>query len=299
MIVTPDVTLTYTNTARKSIKLGWDTPFVVHPGNRDNQRNNVYGTPIPNRHGERMTGSRADRKHIRLTGEVRRGLNPYTAETMLNEAFNITIGGILEFFNSRTRKRFILRCNVSEKPVMEWNQSRSIWVYEVMLESLEPFWEGQSTTFSITNVRPMWRYPMTFPRKGAVLRRAMLFAKQTSGTHLVFENEGNVVSGFTAILTVRSGTVTNPSIIDLTTGNRIRLLYTMQPQDEIILDIHPNRRAITINGVNALHLLDDVGSYFFLIAPGQNDIGYTADENITNLFVRIRYTPLSTFAGGV
>jgi len=298
MLVTNDVTLTYTNSAGKSIQLGLNTPFVIHTGNRDTQANNIYGVPIPNRHGERKTGSRAERKRIRLTGEIRPELDHNIAEEILNNAFNITIGGVLEFYNATTRRRFSLRCDVKEKPSMEWNAKKSAWVYEVMLESLEPFWEGESTTFSITNIRKMWRYPMSFPRKGVVPRRAMIFGIQTSGTDISFENAGNVVSGFAATLTARTGTVVNPAVVDLTTGHKIRLLYTMQPNDVIVMDIQPNRRTITINGENAFHLLDDEGSYFFLINVGANNIGYTADENISNMYVRIRYTPLSTFSGG-
>jgi len=126
----------------------------------------------------------------------------------------------------------------------------------------------------------------------------MVFGIRHATLETRFENMGNVESGFTAEIHARHGTVVNPSIMDMETGNQIRLYYTMARGDRFVVENYQHIRRITLNGENALHLLDQEATAFFLIQVGRNRIGYRADENVSNMEVRVRYTPEYTFVGG-
>jgi len=164
--------------------------------------------------------------------------------------------------------------------------------FDIDLVCPDPFWKGQSVREIIAVTRKMFTFPMKIPKKGVVfgLRRATLES--------TFENKGNVEGDFIATIRARNGTVTNPEIITALTGERVRILYTMRPDDVITIISSLQERTVLLNGANALHLLDVDVSQFFRIAVGTNVIRYSADENVSNIFMHVDYIPNYTFALG-
>lgn len=301
LFVTPFVTLTYENTRGRSLQLGWETPYVITAGNgQENHANNVHGVPAPGRHGESETGSRMGTRHIRLVGEVRQGtgLSVEAMREALHMTFNPTLRGILTSENSQTGVRRWIQCTMEELPIVIAPTRGRPMTFEIMLVALDPFWKGRPLTVNIAQTLKRWSYPMSIPQRGSALPDAMVFGIQHATLETRFMNMGNVESGFTAEIHARTGTVVNPSVVDMETGNQIRLNYTMARHDRIVIVNYLHEKRIELNGENALHLLDAEATRFFLIQVGQNRIGYFADQNISNMQVRVRYTPEYTFVGG-
>ena len=82
------------------------------------------------------------------------------------------------------------------------------------------------------------------------------------------------------------------------TGEKIKLLYTMQKDDVISIVSDILEKRVVINGMNGFKFIDAEHTTFFLLTAGTNRIGYNADENVSNLYVHVRYVPNFTFAEG-
>ena len=301
LYVTPHVTLTYQNSAGRSMSFNFNSPFVITArGGGESHTNNVYGVPAPGRHGETGTGMRMDRRHIRLVGEVRNnfGLTREAAREILHNTFNPTLQGVFTSSNRQTNVTRSISCVLEELPTVEWNESKRCLVFEIMLVALDPFWRGVPLTVTIAQTVKRWSYPMSIPQRGSKLPDTMVFGIHQATLETRFQNMGNVESGFTAEFRARHGTVKNPSIRDEETGNQIKLDYTMARGDVLIIENYLHLKSVRLNGENALHLLNPPKTKFFMIQVGTNRIGYRADENVSNLEVRVRYTPEYTFVGG-
>jgi len=300
LFVTPHVTLTYKNSAGRAMTFNFFSPFVITAGGgEEHHANNVYGVPAPGRHGESGTGMRMDRRHIRLVGEIRKDtISRESAREILHNSFNPTLPGVLTSDNAQTGVHRHISCVLEELPTVEWHPQKKCLVFEIMLVALDPFWRGRPLTVSIAQTLKRWSYPMSIPQRGSVLPSTMVFGIHHATLETRFQNMGNVESGFTAEFRARHGTVTNPSIRDEETGNQIRLNYTMARGDVLIIENYLHLKTIRLNGERAMHLLDAESTRFFLIQVGTNRIGYRADENVSNLEVRVRYTPEYTFVGG-
>lgn len=100
-------------------------------------------------------------------------------------------------------------------------------------------------------------------------------------------NDGDVPSGMRVVLTAY-GDVVNP-YIRIGQGY-IRLLTTMAPGDEIELDASSRPPTVTMNGKNAMNLVDRNSSILnMLIEVGETEIEYNADDGDLDLSVVVYY----------
>lgn len=303
LFVSRHVTLTYENERGRSIQLGYGTPFLITAGGgQEEHRNNVYGVPAPGRHGESKTDARLGRRYIGLVGEVRSNVDNEDAREEIHNAFNPTLNGTLTSLNTRTGVRRWIKCIPEELPAIRWNKRLE---FDIRLVALDPFWKGRPLTVNIAQTLPCWSYPMSIPQPNSRLDGTMVFGLHFGTLETRFENKGNVASGFTAEIRARTGTVVNPSIRDMETGNQIRINYTMERFDKLTIVNYLHEKRVLLNnethlpnGRPVMDLLDADATRFFLINVGANRIGYLADENVSNMRVNVQYTPEYTFVGG-
>ena len=182
-----------------------------------------------------------------------------------------------------------IACRLDEFMQVKWSGGRR---FEINLVATNPFWQGQAAVEVIAQVVREFYFPTAIPVGG------MSFGMRHKTLESVFENVGNVESGFVATLRARGGSVVNPSIRNEVLGRELRLNYTMQPDDEIVITSNLQEKRVIINGQNGFRFLDAGVTRFFYIQVGTNRIGYRADENVGNLGVGVRYIPNFTFAEG-
>ena len=87
------------------------------------------------------------------------------------------------------------------------------------------------------------------------------------------------------------GPVTGPKITLVGTGQFIRVRVAMEKKDVLLVDTDKRHQVIELNGVNVYQKIDRLSEPFEL-AVGGNYLEYDADENYSNLDVRLFYTPL-------
>ena len=71
----------------------------------------------------------------------------------------------------------------------------------------------------------------------------------------------------------------------------MRVKAAMEKKDVLLVDTDKRHQVIELNGVNVYQKIDRLSTPFEL-AVGGNYLEYDADENYSNLDVRLYYTPL-------
>jgi len=152
----------------------------------------------------------------------------------------------------------------------------------ISLICAQPFWEDETEsgeTFSISLGK------FSFP-----LQITEGYEIETEGINrTTIENVGDVE---TPVLITFEGPATNPTILNETTNEYIKVTKTLLTGEKLIINTEfGNKEVIFDNGstqVNAFGLID-LNSTFFQLQTGNNIISYSADFGVNTATVNIRY----------
>ena len=128
------------------------------------------------------------------------------------------------------------------------------------------------------------------PYKGLTLP-GQITGYRTLTKEVLLPNDGDVPTGVQIQFIAERGPCKNPKITLLGTGQFVRVKVDMNQGDVLMVDTNKRHQVIELNGVNVYQKIDRLSEPFEL-AVGNNYLEYDADENYTNLDVRLFYTPL-------
>lgn len=142
-------------------------------------------------------------------------------------------------------------------------------------------------------------FPWRVVRKGTAVPkpyRGLALSGQITGYRTLkkevhLPNDGDVPTGVQIQFLASRGSVVNPKISLLGTGKFVRVKVAMKAGDILMVDTNRRHQVIELNSVNVYQKIDRLSEPFEL-AVGSNYLEYDADENYTNLDVRLFYTPL-------
>lgn len=282
MLATPNIELKYVNEVNQEILLSPFTNFFLKKVD-ETVRNQVTSQKQVATHGKFFTGMSLDERNIVINGEIKDGVDLNYGISKLHQAFNPTLRGVLHYFDKVRNTKLSINCRLVNIPKTYW--SSGALFFDIQLICLDPFWQGEAVTENIAITQKMFYFPLKIPKDN------FLFGLRKRQLETKFENVGNVESGFICTFRNPVGTVKNPSVINIITGEKIKVLYDMKKDDTITIINRLQEKQILINGKNGFKYYDAKNSTFFKIAVGTNIIGYLADENINNLFVSVSYIP--------
>jgi len=138
-----------------------------------------------------------------------------------------------------------------------------------------PFWLD---TFTESEEMAAWlgyfKFPLRFPtRMGA------------QGSVRTLNNIGDVEA---PVIIEFNGPAVNPKVVNLTTGEFVRVKRTLAEGDKLTIDTTFGRKRVEINGLNAFNWID-LESTFWQLRPGYNVVEYTADSGQENATVQIKW----------
>ncbi len=128
------------------------------------------------------------------------------------------------------------------------------------------------------------------PYKGLALP-GQITGYRTLKREVSLPNDGDVPTGLQVQFIAERGPCTNPKITLVGSGKFVRVKVEMEKGDVLLVDTKKRHQVIELNGVNVYQKVDRMSEPFEL-AVGDNYLEYDADENYTNLDVRLFYTPL-------
>jgi len=215
--------LTYTNTGGESLTLKQSRPyFLTKIDGTGNVRQTVNTFKAPDQDGAFYISSTLDMRNITLEGTV-------VAETP-DEAYTRR-QRFLQIFSPKLRGTLLYRgrqisCVVEEAGFTVSTRQR-IPKFFVSLLCPSPFFETpEEVREELASWIPLFEFELEIPLTG------MEFGMRQPSQIITVDNIGDVSCGCQIVFRAL-GTVTNPELLNMDTGEYIKLLTTMSAGDEI------------------------------------------------------------------
>lgn len=277
--------LTYINTSGEQLVLRQRKPFFlskIDGVGRTQQTINTF--KAPEQDGAFYISSALDMRNITIEGTI-------MART-IDEAYNYR-RQFLRVFTPKQRGMIIYRnrriaCVVEEAGfVISIGERNPRFFISLLCPS--PFFE------TLDEIRdelalwiPMFHFELEIPPEG------IEFGLRQPSQIITVDNIGDVSCGC-MIMFKALGSVTNPELLNLDTGEYVKINTTMNAGDELRIYTHfAVKRVIKITGgveTNVFSLLD-IGSTFLQLSAGRNTLRYDASVNIELLEVSLYHRPV-------
>ena len=276
--------LTYTNANGESVTLRQTRPFfLTRVDGAGKVRQTVNTFKAPDQDGAFFISSAMDMRNITLEGSV---ITPTIAETYDQRR------RFLRVFTPKQQGTLVYRyrqiqCVVEEAGFTASSRERAPNFF-ISLLCPSPFFEALE---EIREELAMWSPLLFFPLE--ILNTGVEFGVRQPSQIITVDNIGDVACGCHIIFRAL-GSVTNPELMSLDTGDYIRLNTVMESGEELHVYTHfAGKRVTRVLGSvesNAFSLLD-TSSVFLELDPRRNLLRYNAAENMDLLEVTILYRP--------
>ena len=276
--------LTYVNTTGERLVLRKMRPFfLTRIDGTGTVRQSVNTFKAPDQDGAFYISSTLDMRNITLEGMV-------SARTT-DEAYELR-KRFLRIFSPKQQGTLICRdrqiaCVVEEAGFMASDRERAPKFF-VSLLCPSPFFETlEEVREELAMWTPLFHFALELPEGG------IEFGTRQPSQIMTWDNIGDVPCGCLIVFKAL-GTVVNPELMNLDTGEYIQLLTTMSAGEELRVYTHfAGKRVVRVTGQaesSAFSLLD-TDSTFLQLAAGRNLLRYDADTNMDLLEVSIYYRP--------
>jgi len=278
------MTITYTNTGGESLTLRQSKPFFLTKlDGTGTTRQTVNTFQAPEQDGAFFISSALDMRNITLEGTV-------VADTP-DEAYELR-RRLLYVFTPKKQGMFFYRgkqipCVVEEAALTASSRERAPNFF-ISLLCPSPFFETpDEVRVELAAWESKFEFALEIPPSG------IEFGVRQPSQIITVDNIGDVACGCKIVFKAL-GTVQNPEIMNVDTGEYIRINKTMAAGEEIHVYTHfAGKRIVNLVGQaeqNAFHFLD-VGSTFIQLAAGRNVLRYNASVNMDLLECTVMYRP--------
>lgn len=158
-------------------------------------------------------------------------------------------------------------------------------VAQISIICPQPYFKAVDELVShFSDITSQFTFPFSIPAEG------MAFSSITANVRKSIINSGDVESGIIISL-FATGTVVNPVVYDVFERTHIKFNFTMQPNDEIIIDTNVGRKAVKLvrNGISS-NLLGYIAadSTWLTLKAGDNVFTYDSESGNSNLQITFR-----------
>ena len=276
--------ITYINASGESITLRQRRPyFLQRADGTGNIRQEITTFKAPDQDGAFFISGSLDMRNILLEGTIVGDTVDQTHEARkrLLRVFTPKLKGTLIYRGAQ------IPCIVEEAGFIA-TESPRVPAFFISLLCPSPFFEAlDELRVELASWVNMFSFALEIPDGG------FEFGLRQPSQIITVENPGDVPCGCT-ISFIALGTLTNPELMNVDTGEVFRLLKTMAAGEELRIYTHfAGKRVARIVGgaeTNAFSFMD-TASTFFQLAPGKNTLRYDAATNMELLEVSVFYRP--------
>ena len=274
--------LTYLNEKGQSVEFSvWSPFFCSEISGIDGIKNNIYTSKGAGQDGVTVTGDNLDIRDIVVQGTVRGDTEKN--RLILLSIVNPKLKAKLIYVNAGVEK--YIDCKVEKAPTI----TKEKWPkYLVSFFCANPYW--QDTTEAKIEIAS-WIGGFSFPLE--LVTGGIEMGTRSPSLIVNVINNGDVECGMTVQFTAEA-TLTNPSILNVTTGEFIKINKTLTAGETITVTTGFGNKKVTstLNDVttNAFSFID-LGSTFMQLNVGDNLLKYDAGTNVANLTVVVYYIP--------
>ena len=276
----------YTNDNGESIELASSRPYFVQSiDGLGVPKNIIYTQKSMDQDGVNITGDDLDNRSISVTGIIiaDTSAETFTLRSNLIRVLNPKVMGTLVFVSDIGSKN--IRCKIEQAPVFSSNSTKNP-KFVISFFCPSPYWNDGNYRKDIALWIGDFGFDLELVDGGIEMchRNESLFAEVL--------NQGDVEAGVTVEFKALAS-LTNPSLLNVSTGEYIKINKTMTAGEIITVNTNFGNKRVTsrINGTdtNIINYLD-FGSTFMQLAIGSNIFRFNADSNIDNLEVSIYYS---------
>ncbi len=275
----------YQNATGESVSLRPCAPFFLSKVNglaAIRQSVNTFGAPEQD--GAFFISSTLDMRNITIEGNLvsTGGADLTTLRRQLLRIFTPKQHGTLTYGDRQ------ITCHVEEAGFAQGSSHRAP-AFFISLLCPSPYFEAvEAIRTELAAWIGTFSFPLNIPDSG------IEFGYRQPSQIIVIDNDGNAACGCEIIFRAL-GTVTNPSLMNVDTGEFVRLLTSMKAGQEIRVYTHFAAKRVELRdgttNSNAFSMLD-TGSTFLQLNPGKNTMKYDAKANLDLLEVTVIYRPL-------
>ncbi|GHU82901.1 hypothetical protein AGMMS50284_5530 [Clostridia bacterium] len=277
--------LTYKNADGATVTLKQAKPlFLQKLDGIGRIRQTINTFHAPEQDGAFYISSTLDMRNITIEGTI--------LSQSVDESFEYR-KQLLKIFTPKLRGTLIycgrqIACIVEEAGFSQGNISRAP-AFFISLLCPSPFFEALE---DIRAELASWQENFSFPLE--ITDPGIELGIRQPSQIITIENEGDVACGCEIVFKAL-GSVSDPELLNVDTGEFMRLIVGMTAGQEIHVFTHfAGKRVVSIIGTTATNAfsLIDVGSTFLQLAAGRNTLRYDAGSNIDLLEVSVFYKEL-------
>ena len=200
--------------------------------------NVLYSTNSMGQHGDTYVGQRIEARDIDITGHInaKDKAQAYELRRSLLKILNPELSGTLAYEFGGFKR--VINCRLHGEPKL---QRKSVLIeFTIPLDCLNPFWrEEDEQKEDIASWVAAWEFPCEIEKDNP---ESMIFGYRAESVIVDCYNEGDVSTGMRVRFTAL-GTVTNPILLNVDTGEFLKLNVTMQTGDVIEINTSTGAKA--------------------------------------------------------
>lgn len=238
-------------------------------------------------HGSAFASTQIDERTVTIKGMFRTlgNLNKSMLRRTLAHVLDPASPGRLTYILDSFRRQ--IQCRAETAPVI--TPGRTADAYTVDLRCPSPFWEETaSSSQGLAGFTKNWEFYWEIPEEG------FEFGIREENVFVEVVNSGDTASGMQITFTA-GGAVTNPKLLNSTTGEYLELSMTMQAGDRVeVSTFYDRKTAVLIRDNVETNVFQNVraGSTWLQLPIGSSWFLVTADAGTVTLDVTITFTPL-------
>lgn len=243
--------------------------FLVSLDGVYKMKNAVHTSQNATTDGSSYGGETLEERNIVITANIRR--NYRENREYLSRVFKKGAEGT--FYHTEDRQTRKIKYRVEDIDIAEKGVLRPA---VISLICPDPYFKDDAAThIEMASWESGWEFPCEIPESG------MEFGTRSKETIKVVDNDSTTAIGIQMTI-IAEDVVINPSIMNVTTGETLKLLCTMQPDDQIIITTEQgNIDVVLFRGgekIDYNYTVDEENEGYVQLETGRNYINYTADE---------------------
>ncbi len=230
--------------------------------------------------GSSYAGEALEERNIVITANIRRRY--LENRDYLSRVFKIHSEGT--FYHTEGGQTRKIRYRVESLDVAEKGIIRPATISLVCTDPY--FTESEPTHVEMASWDNNFEFPLEIPEEG------MEFGVRSKETIKVVDNNSTTAIGIKMTI-IADDIVVNPSVMNVTTGETLKLLCTMLPDDRIIITTEQGKiDVVLIRGderIDYNYTVDEDNEGYVQLETGRNYINYKADEGGDNMNVNFDF----------
>ncbi len=243
--------------------------FLVSLEGVYSMKNAVHTSQNATTDGSSYEGETLEQRNIVITANIRR--NYRENRDYLSRVFKKGAEGT--FYHTEDGQTRKIKYRVEDIDIADKGVIRPA---VISLICPDPYFkDDEATHIEMAGWESCFEFPLEIPEEG------MEFGTRAKETIKVVDNDSTTPIGI-KMTVIAEDVVVNPSVMNVTTGETLKLLCTMQPGDQIVITTEQGNIDVVLyrgrEETDYNYTVDEENEGYVQLETGRNYINYTADE---------------------